>query len=211
MRKREIQRHLQYYLWCYLAILVVAVVLWTSVYGIIESPDANERLTVSYFGNDYDGEGLRLDIENNISNITSQKIKKISTHCVGQTESTVFGSMIQTDLYSSDIMVFEDWAITDELASMSFRPITSELEEQFSDLAPEYYLIDGVKCGIILNPQGENLNNFTKYYSGSGLLVAFFAPYSENLGGAYGTGGEDDRGAIELMRFLLEEAYGEEN
>ena len=205
MRKTDIHRHFQYFWWCYVAILIVAVVFWTSVYGIIEKPDANEKLTVSFFGNDYDGAALKLEISQNLSNITSQNIKKITVDHVKQTENIVFGSMIQTRLYSSDIMIFEEWVINEEFASMNFRPFTNELENCFSDFDIEYYVIDGVKCGIIINPQGQNSNTFTKYYSGDSRLIAFFAPYCENLGGIYGIGNKEDDAALALMKFLLEE------
>lgn len=208
MRKADIQGHLRCFWWCYVAILLVAVVFWTSVYGIIGSPDANEKLTLSFFGNDLDASLLELDIENNIFNITSQGIKELSVDHVSQTESTVFGSMIQTRLYSSDIMIFEEWIITEELTALDFRPFTSELEACFANIDVEYYLIDGVKCGIILNPEGSNPNNFTKYYTGNSKLIAFFAPYCGNLRGAYGIGSKEDDAAIVLMKFLLEETNG---
>ncbi|MBO5716460.1 MAG: hypothetical protein J6S23_08750 [Clostridia bacterium] len=205
MRKRDIRRHFQYFWWCYASILIVAVVFWTSVYGIIEKPDANEKLTISYFGNSYDGAQLELEIEKNITNITSQNIREFSVDHVNQTEDIVFGSMIQTRLYSSDIMIFEEGIITEEFASMNFRPFTSELEACFSDMDLEYYVIDGIKYGIMVNPQGQNSNVFTKYYSGNSTMIAFFAPYCENLGGIYGIGNNSDDAAIMLMRFLLEE------
>ena len=208
MRRMDIQRHFQYFWWCYVAILIAAVVFWTSVYGIVATPDANEKLTLSYFGNDYDGAQLELEVEKNIPNITSQNIEKFSVDHVKQTENIVFGSMIQTRLYSSDIMIFEEWVINEEFVSMNFRAFTSELEACFADLYVEYYTIDGVKCGIILNPQGQNSNVFTKYYEGSYRLVAFFAPYCENLGGIYGIGNKEDDAAIALMKFLLEEING---
>ena len=208
MRRMDIQRHFQYFWWCYVAILIAAVVFWTSVYGIVATPDANEKLTLSYFGNDYDGTQLELEIEKNIPNITSQNIKEFSVDHVKQTENIVFGSMIQTRLYSSDIMIFEEWVINEEFVSMNFRAFTSELEACFADLDVEYYLIDGIKCGIILNPQGQNSNVFTKYYEGNYRLVAFFAPYCENLGGIYGIGNKEDDAAIALMKFLLEEING---
>ena len=205
MSKMDVSRHFQYFWWCYVAILIVAVVFWTSVYGIIENPDANEKLTISYFGSCYDGEALKLEIEKNINNITSQNIKEINVDYVNQTEELVLGSMIQTSLYSSDIMIFEEGAITEEFVSMNFRPFTSELEAYFSDIDVEYYVIDGIKCGIIINPQERNTNLLTKYYSGNSTLIAFFAPCCENLGGVYGTGDNEDDAAISLMRFLLEE------
>ena len=208
MRRMDIQRHFQYFWWCYVAILIAAVVFWTSVYGIVATPDANEKLTLSYFGNDYDGAQLELEVEKNIPNITSQNIKEFSVDHVKQTENIVFGSMIQTRLYSSDIMIFEEWVINEEFVSMNFRAFTSELEACFADLDVEYYTIDGIKCGIILNPQGQNSNVFTKYYEGSYRLVAFFAPYCENLGGIYGIGNKEDDAAIALMKFLLEEING---
>ena len=70
----------------------------------------------------------------------------------------------------------------------------------------EYYVIDGIKYGIMVNPQGQNSNVFTKYYSGNSTMIAFFAPYCENIGGIYGIGNNNDDAAIMLMRFLLEEA-----
>lgn len=208
MRKMDIRRHLQYFWWCYVVIFIVAVVFWTSVYGIIGAPDANEKLTLSYFGNNCDGAGLELEIEENISNITSQNIKEFSVDHVNQTDNIVFGSMIQTRLYSSDIMIFEEGVITEEFAAMNFRPFTSELEACFSDTHVEYYVIDGIKLGIIINPQEGNSNVFTKYYSGNSTLVAFFAPHCENLGGIYGIGNKEDDAAIALMKFLLEEING---
>ena len=208
MRRMDIRRHLQYFWWCYLAILVVAVIFWTSVYGIIRTPDANEKLTLSYFGKDFDGAGLDLEIEEKLSNITSQNIKEFSVDHVKQTDDIVFGSMIQTRLYSSDILIFEEGVITEEFAAMNFRPFTAELEACFADTHIEYYVIDGIKCGIIINPQGEKTNVFTKYYSGDSRLIAFFAPHSENLGGAYGIGNKEDDAGVALMKFLLEEIDG---
>ena len=210
MRKIDIQRHLGYYLWCYLGILIFSIVFWTTVYGIVGTPDANEKLTISYFGNDYDVSGLKSDVEDNLSSITSQNIKEFSFDEVRQTENIVFGSMIQTRLYSSDIMIFEEWVINEDFVYANFRSWTSDLESRFSDLDVEYYQIDGLKCGIILDPKGGDSNIFTKYYDGDSRLILFFAPYCENLGGAYGIGNEEDDGAIELMRFLLEETHGEE-
>ena len=205
MRKMDIRRHFQYFWWCYVAILIVAIVFWTSVYGIIEKPDANEKLTLSYFGNSCEGTQLELEIKKNITNITSQNIKEFSVDHVNQTEDILLGSMIQTRLYSSDIMIFEEGVVTDEFISMNFRPFTSELEVYFTDMDVEYYVIDGIKYGIIINSQGQNSNVFTKYYWGNSRLVAFFAPYCENLGGVYGIGNNGDDAAIMLMRFLLEE------
>ena len=208
MRKRDVNRHFQYFWWCYVAILIVAVILWTSVYGIVATPDANEKLTISYFGNDYDGAQLELEIEQNILNITQQNIKELTFDHVKQTENIVFGSMIQTRLYSSDIMIFEEWVVNEDFVHQNFRAFTSELEACFADLDVEYYAINGIKCGIIINPQGKNPNAFTKYYSGNSRLIAFFAPYCENLGGIYGIGNKEDDAAIALMKFLLEEING---
>ena len=211
MRRVDIRRHFQYFWWCYLAILIVAIVFWTSVYGIIEKPDANEKLTLSYFGNSYDGAKLELEIEKNITDITSQNIREFSVDQVNQTEDILLGSMIQTRLYSSDIMIFEEGVVTEEFVSMNFRPIINKLEACFSNMDVEYYIIDGIKYGIILNSPGQISNIFTKYYSGNSTLIAFFAPYCENLGGIYGIGNNNDDAAIMLMRFLLEEVNDEKN
>lgn len=210
MRGMNIRRHLQYFWWCYASIFIASVILWTSVYGIVASPDANERLTVSYFGNDCDTEALKSDIKNNIAGITSQGIIEISVDRAQPSESLLFGSMIQSSLYSSDIMIFEEGVITDEFIAMNFRPLTEGILARFSDLDVEYYTVDGERCGIIIDPTGSASSAVTRHYSGSGRLVVFFAPYSENLGAAYGIGDVDDEAAIEFMRYLLEEA-NEEN
>ncbi len=204
MRKAEITRHIQYSWWCYLLLVLVSVVLWTSVYGILEKPNANQKLTVSYFGEGYDGAALQGEIEQNLSIITDQEIKEVTLDIVKETNESLFGSMLQTRLYSSDIMIFGEGTLTDEFITMSFRPMTTALEAYFDGIDIELYSIDGINYGIVLNSEGDSDNNFSKYYSGDKKLIAFFAPYGVNLGGAYGSGNNEDKAAIELLIYLLE-------
>ncbi len=208
MKHADITRHLQYFGWCYFAIAAAVVILWTSVYGILEKPNANEKLTISYFGNDYDGEKLENDIKQNLSNITEQQIKEVTFDHVREANSSLLGSMIQTRLYSSDIMIFPNRMLDEEFITLSFRPLSSELEAHLNDMDAVLYKINGVSYGIVLNNTENGKNNFSKFYAGEEELIAFFAPYCENLGAAYGLGSKNDRAAIDVIKYFLEGSNG---
>ncbi len=204
MTRSQLSRHLGYRWYFYLLILLAAVVLWTSVYGILAKPNANEQLTVSYFGEDYNGTSLEQDIIKVLPEITEQKIKKVLYDGVAYKDNSYFGQMLQTRLFSSDIMIFESGIVDGEFINMSFRPLTAELEAELSAAGAEIYRVDGVAYGVSL----EKSSNFSKYYEGELSCFALFAPYSENMAGAYGIGNESDGAAIELMKYFAEVPNG---
>ncbi len=204
----KLKAHLQYFWWKYLLVLVGIVFLWTSVFSTLAKPDDNEQVVVSHFGTDYDYAAMNNEILEKLPSITPQTLKTASFTTVASANDSMLSQLIQTRIYTSDIMILSEEMVSDDLLKFNFKQIPQNIiAEYFTDNLSdfEFYNVDGKPFGIILNPLSGK-NNFSKYYTGTKKCIAVFSCESVNLAAMYGEGNPTDNAALCVMRYLLEAA-----
>ncbi len=200
---KKFRDHFRFAWWQYALVALAAIVLWTGVFDILLKPDANEKVTVSYFGTDLDWQTLESSAQQALPARTDQYLEEITFEYFSDTDGDTFGQTIQTRLFSSDLLIFTEDILTEDFLKNSFPPLPQQLLEGIGE--HQVYEVDGMAYGIVLT---GSTNHFAACYSGSQRCIAFFGPYSENIAAAYGNGNPQDDAAIALLHYLLEDSNG---
>ncbi len=186
--------NLQYTWWRYVLVLAVAAVLWTAVFSALEKPGDNEKLDICYYGTGADADKIHTLLNQEFS----QPLKAVS-FSEGTTQGAALYTSVQTGIYVSDVLVFQQGVLTDAYLKGHFPALP---KGHFEELT--LYEIDGVAYGIVLNP-ADTVTRFSRHYTEETLCVAFFSPESVNTGGLFGKGNAGDRAAVEAVYYLAEE------
>ncbi len=200
---KKFRDHFRFAWWQYTLVALAAIVLWTSVFDILAKPDANEKVTVSYFGTDLDWQTMEVSVQQALPARTDQHLEEITFEYFSDMDGDTFAQTIQTRLFSSDLLIFTEDILTEDFLKNSFPPLQQLLLEGIGE--HQVYEVGGVAYGIVLT---GSTNRFAACYSGSQRCIAFFGPYSENIAAAYGYGNPQDDAAIALLRYLLEDSNG---
>ncbi len=196
--------HFQYNWGWYVAILAAAILLWTSVFSMLEEPADHEKLLVSVFADEVEVELLRTKLDEN-----KGELKKISVDSCGSA-NTYISVLASARAMASDVVIVEERLLQPGESGEAPVPV----EGNFYDFDPavlrallgreaELYTVEGKACGVYLTG-----GNFGDLYKGQGRCVLFFCHGSVNTGGLYGTGEEQNRAAIDLLLYLLEGDHG---
>lgn len=198
---KKITSHLQYNLWIYLLIALLAIVFWVTVFGSLASPEDNEKITILYFGSDLDSNALQEDISEKISLLTEQNIKQVSIDAVDTRNYQLIHQLLPTRIYDTDLIIISQ-SVVEETSCKTFFP-SIPVERMNGLNIGEYYYEDEQPYGILLNG-GNGENNFSAFYSGDERYYVFFSSSSVNLNRLFSVGEYGDDAALAVLKYLLE-------
>lgn len=210
--KKEVISHLQYSGWKYLAVLLVAVFFWCTIFTALAKPDADEKVSIACFVDQVDTDLLSNRLNADKENITTQKLKEISVESIPSTDP-MLSVLFSTRLITSDLFIVSESLLSAGSKSStaidpkSFVPFSQEkLQQLLSGKVDnlQFYYVEEYAIGIYLNnADGTCEGRFGDYYNGSERCVAFFSNESVNLGALYGVGDSENCGALDVLVYLL--------
>lgn len=194
------KHHLQYNWWKYIAILLLPVILWVSIFDILKKPDADERLHILYIGQSLDTAALEQQLKNVLPTRSSQDLKEIRVQAEQYSDSTV----LTARCFDYDIILIEAPDSPESIGQRVFSVLTPELAKQFPEavLYTENTDTETLPYGFILDPSVKT--GFSACYTGTEKCYLFFSPESVNLDTCNGKGAAGHDGALQAAQYLLE-------
>ena len=195
--------HLQYNWWKYLAVIIIPIVLWTSVFSSMAKPKDNERLSILFVGDGLDCRVLQENMVATIPQLTNQKIKSVKV-ASRVFDKDLYRKMLVSQCFDYDIIIISNSYYNEDVCKSVFRPFSEILIEQFdtASFLLEKYGGNNLPMGIVLFDKASN-NKFVEYYSGGEACYMFFSPYSVNFSGLNGFGEIADDVALRVAQYLL--------
>lgn len=210
--KKEVRSHIQYSIWKYFAVLLVAIAFWFTIFTALAQPKAHEKVSISCFVDQVDIDSISNQLNANKENITAQKLKEISVESILSTDS-MLSALLATRKITSDLLIIGESSLSSDSTSStaidpkSFVPFSQKkLEKHLAGRVDniEYYYVEGYTVGIYLNnDDGTSDGRFGNFYNGTERCVAFFSIESVNLGSLYDIGDSNNRGALDVLIYLL--------
>ena len=198
MKKISFEKH-----WVtYLAIILIPIILWTSVYDILAEPADNEKFAILFVGDGLDCEGLAAYISENYSDPRMKSISVESTTIL----DSIYYDYLKTRCYNYDLIIFTEGNMKEHLGRVVFE--REIMLSDYADLLPEsdYYYEHindmDIPFGFVV-ADGDIDNLFTRFYSGDERCCLFLSPRSVNLGGINGEGEKGDDYALIVLRALF--------
>jgi hypothetical protein len=210
--KKEVTSHIQYSGWKYLAILLLAIALWSTIFTALAQPKSDEKVSIACFVDQVDIDLLSIQLNANKENITTQKLKEISAESILSTDS-MLSALLATRKITSDLLIVGESSLSADSTSStaidpkSFVPFSQERLEQLLSGRVEniqFYYVEEYTVGIYLNnADGTSDGRFGDFYNGSERCVVFFSNESVNLGALYDVGESTNCGALDVLVYLL--------
>lgn len=194
------KQHIQYNWWKYVAILLLPVILWVSIFDVLKKPDADERLHILYIGQSLNAAALEQQLKEVLPTRSSQRLKEIRVQAEHYCDSTI----LTARCFDYDIILIEASSAPENIGQSVFSPLNPELQKQFPE-ASQYTENTDAKAlpyGFILDPAVRT--NFSACYTGTEKCYLFLSPESVNFDtyNSLGTAGHD--GALRAAQYLLE-------
>lgn len=198
--KQSIRNHLIYNWWKYVAVAVAVIAIWVYLFGVLAKPKENEKIKITFVGNDLKNVLMQEDILNDIDKLQGkQNIKEVGVECLYSEDSFTLNTILSTRVLSdTDIVILKQSTLENFEAESYFVDLSSSaVTENFGDV--QTFEKNGKIYGIKLN--GDNA--FKKYYDGKEDCYLFITPVSVNFGGINGNGNNEDSVCINLVNYLL--------
>ena len=199
----ERSAHLQYSWWKYCLVVMFSVILWMVVFDMLAAPEKNEKIRITFIGDDFSHEELEEELYTVLPELTYQKMKSISVESPANRQSNDYYSVLATRVYGADIIIIEESSMPDSVGETYFRPLSTEKLEKYVNV-DEYYCENGIAYGILLC-DGEGENHFSQFYSGDEPCYLFLTHTTVNAGDVVDNGNADDDAALQIIKYLLEE------
>lgn len=203
MNRKEFNNYLSYNWWAYVAIVLVVVILWLSVFTVLAKPSPNEKLHISFVGTDFYNDSLETQLKKVVPTLSSQEIKSLYVESVYSDNTYILSQIVTTRcIGDTDFLIYTRDLITDEMGRSLFAPLSIEdTRRLFGDV--EVLEFENKVYGILVF-DGNNSNNFSKYYNGEEKCYLSFTPVSENIAGLNNKGNQSDDIALKVVQWLLE-------
>lgn len=201
MKRRS--AHLQYNWWKYCLVVVFSAIVWMVVFDMIAAPEKNEKIKISFIGDDFSHEELEETLCTILPELTEQSIKSISVESPVNGQSNDYYSVLATRAHGADIMIFEESALPETVGETYFDPLSTEKLENYVAV-DAYYCEDGVAYGILLW-DGEGKNRFSQFYSGDERCYLFLTHTTVNAADVVSNGSAEDDAALQIIKYLLGE------
>ena len=195
--------HLQYSWWKYLAIVLIPVIVWSSIFNILRTPDPDQRVHILYVGSHLDTQVLQSKLSAVLPGLTSQELKSV-TVTTADTEAMSY-STLDARCFDYDILIFEESYMPEKVGQAVFVRLTDALLKQFPQAV--YYQEDVEDAGILtygfcISPTEHT--PFTDCYSGTQRCYLFVSPRSVNFDTLNENGRAGNDGALKAAQYLLE-------
>ena len=195
--------HLQYNWWRYGLVVMFAVILWTVVFDMLAAPEKNEKIRITFVGDDFSHEALEKELYTVLPKLTDQPIKSISVESPVNKQSSDYYSVLATRVYGADFIIIQESSLPETVAETYFQPLATEKLEKYVDV-DTYYCENGIAYGILLY-DGEGENRFSQFYSGDETCYLFLTHTTVNAGDVVQSGNAEDDAALQIIKYFLEE------
>ena len=186
------KQYWQYNWWKYLAVILLPIVLWTTVFNIIKQPAPEERLHILYIGDSLNAAALEDSLSDFLPRHTTQQLKEISVN----TEQNCDTTLLTARCFEYDIIIIEEPYLPTNAGTQVFSVLTAQQLSLFPHAAP--YCEDGEStCGFLLTLEASS--GFSAHYNGQNTCYLFFSPESVNCNPQSGTDA-----ALQAAKYLLE-------
>ena len=201
------KKHLRSNWWKYLAVLILPVVVWSTVFSLRSRPDGNERLRILLVGEGADTTALQADLEAALPSLTSQTLREITVTQEMPENAAFYGEWLISRQFSYDILLISEPWRTEHMGQNYFSRMSDPLAARFASVPQYTETADGntLSYALILSGAETRLGSYLETKDGAWLL--FFSPESVNLGGENGKGNRTDDAALAAAQYLSEEIH----
>lgn len=194
--------HLQYDWWKYVAVLLIPLVFWCSVFSALKKPKANERLHILFLGDELYVEAMEQDLTAYLQENSSQELKSVQVMTAEYSDEN-YASQLMAATYSYDIIIISEKQMKDTVGQDCFSVLPEDLQWKEMYLYQETVNDKTLPFGVVLF-DGEMENSFSQYYSGTQKCYAFISPQTENLYPLNTKSREGDTAAAIAWLWLME-------
>ena len=199
---RKASADLQYTWWKYLLVILLSITVWVAVFDILGTPEKNQKLQITFVGEDFLFDALQADLQEKMPGLTDQELKKLTVESPMNGNWEDYHDIMSVRAYSADIIIVEESAMTDTFGYSYFVELPVEKLPQ-SLQNRDFYTEDGKAYGILLY-DGSTPNVFSQYYSGGERCYLFITHNCVNAAGIMGKGKQTDDAALAVIEYLLE-------
>lgn len=183
------KRYWQYNWWKYVAVILLPIILWTTLFDILKQPAPEERLRILYIGESLNTAALEEELAAWLPDHTAQKLKEISVN----TEQRCDTTLLTARCFEYDIIIIENPHLPQNVGRQVFSSLSEH--RQFPNAA--LYYEEEIPCGYLL--EAETSTGFSAHYAGQNTCCLFFSPESVNCDPEAGTDA-----ALQAAKYLLE-------
>ena len=195
------KNHLQFNWWKYLAILLIPIIVWCSIFSAMKKPEAYQRVHILYIGSALDAEGLQAQLERALPDLTDQQLKNVTVTIASPVENSYV--TLEARCFDYDILIFEQSSMPENVGQAVFVRLTEALIAQFPEAT--LYQEDVADAGILTYGfQLEKSSRFGAYYTGNAPCYLFVSPRSENFDTLNENGRAGNDAALRFAQYLLE-------
>ena len=194
--------HLQYDWWKYVAVLLIPLVLWCSVFSILKKPKANERLHILFLGSGLNCQAMEQDLAVYLQKNTSQELKSVQVTMAEYSEEN-YANQLMAAAYSYDIIIISEKQMQDTVGQDYFFVLPETLQGTEITLYEETVNDENLPFGAVVC-DGLRGNTFGKYYSGTEKCYIFISPQTEHLYPLNAKSGAGDNAAVIAWQWLME-------
>lgn len=191
--------HLQYDWWKYVAVLLIPLILWCSVFSIMKKPNANERLHILFLGTGLNCQAMEQELTVYLQENTAQKLKSVQVTMAEFSEEN-YANQLMAATYSYDIIIISDNQMKDTVGQDYFFVLPESLQGAEVELYKETVNNRVLPFGAVLSDE----SSFGKYYSGTQKCYAFISPQTENLYPVNTKSEEGDDATVIVWQWLME-------
>lgn len=191
--------HLQYDWWKYVAVLLIPLILWCSVFSIMKKPKANERLHILFLGTGLNCQAMEQELTVYLQENTAQKLKSVQVTMAEFSEEN-YANQLMAATYSYDIIIISDNQMKDTVGQDYFFVLPESLQGAEVELYKETANNRVLPFGAVLSDE----NSSGKYYSGTQKCYAFISPQTENLYPVNTKSDEGDDATVIVWQWLME-------
>ena len=149
------KQYLQYNWWKYLAIILIPIILWCSVFDVLQKPAPHERMHILYIGENLDTAALQQKLSAALPTLTDQPLKEIRIRNEQYCDST----LLTARCFEYDLIIIEASRSQEKLGQRVFRELPPELITLFSTapLYRETVESNEKNYGFLLEPDGKTV------------------------------------------------------
>lgn len=199
---KEKRGHLQYHWIKYVAVLLIPLILWCSVFSVMKKPKANERLHILFLGEGLHTEKMEQSLREYLQNHLDRNLKSVQVTQSLYTDQN-YSAQLLAATYSYDLIVISESQKKDNVGQGYFSVLPQELQMQTEGLYAEDVEGKRMVFGGVLSENGGK-NRFSQYYSGKERCYLFISPQTENLYPYNQNSKQGDQAAVIAWQWFME-------
>lgn len=198
------KRHLQYNWFKYLAVIILPILFWNSVFDVLAKPKQNEQLRILYVGDLLDAPSLQADVQDAIPQLTEQTIREVTVTQAVPNGMSYF-DFLTAQCFHYDILILSQSWCRENTGQGAFVQLPQAILDAFPNTPVYTETVEQTPLAYGLTIyDGTVQNRFSMYYHGNKNCYLFFSPESVNLAAKNGKGIVEDDAALKVAQYLLE-------